>query len=275
MNYHFGLIGYPISFSLSPFIHQQFFNKTGTTGEYSIIDIHPQSDFAEAMESLRAMNLDGFNVTVPYKQKIMSFLDKVDESATNIGAVNTVINREGEWIGYNTDGMGYVRSLEIAYPFIENKKNEKILILGAGGAAKGIYHGLKSNGYKQIFVANRTIDKALDITKEDRFVLTLESAADSLQSYSLIIQTTSVGMKPNNHQTIISLDQLKEDAIASDIVYQPMETKFLKEAESCGAHLLYGHKMLLYQAQFAFEIWTGIKPDVEGMDEALISILEG
>src|SRR5699024_6293933 len=112
MFYQFGLIGYPIKYSLSPWVHKQFFERTELQGDYSIIDIHPNSKFEEAIASLKQMGLTGFNVTAPYKQKIIPFLDELDKTAQIIGAVNTVLLKNNRWIGYNTDGTGYVRSLE-------------------------------------------------------------------------------------------------------------------------------------------------------------------
>src|SRR5699024_2337850 len=114
--YQFGLIGYPIKHSLSPWIHEQFLQKASLDGSYSIIEINPDQNFEEQINHMRNRNMDGFNVTVPYKQKIIPYLDEIDEEANKMGAFNTVVNRDGKWIGYNTDGMGYLRSLEGRFP---------------------------------------------------------------------------------------------------------------------------------------------------------------
>src|SRR5699024_10070827 len=148
MKYNFGLIGYPIKHSLSPWIHKQFLERTSLQGSYSIIEINPDRSFEEAMNNLRKKQIDGFNVTVPYKEKIMHYLDDMDEQAKKIGAVNTVLCKDNKWIGYNTDGIGYVRSLLHKFPSIETGKDNKILLLGAGGAAKGIFHALVFNEFK-------------------------------------------------------------------------------------------------------------------------------
>ncbi|WP_368652147.1 shikimate dehydrogenase [Ornithinibacillus sp. 4-3] len=281
MTYQLGLIGYPIQHSLSPWIHGEFLDKANLQGNYKIMEIDINDSFAEKIEQIKNEGIMGFNVTVPYKQTIIPFLDELDDTAKQIGAVNTVVHQEGKWIGYNTDGIGYVRALEHAYPeLFQNKSKKKVLILGAGGAARGIYHAVLTSGYMQIDIANRTKESAekialLNKNKAKTSILTLVEAEQRLANYDLIIQTTSVGMKPNTDQTIISLENVNPAAVVSDIVYQPIKTSFLQEAEQRGASIHFGHTMLLYQAQFAFEIWTKENVSTDQMDEELKKILEG
>lgn len=277
MSFKLALIGYPIQHSLSPWIHEQFLARTNQIGTYEIIEIAPDKSFSDAMDKLKNSQIDGFNVTVPYKEKIIPYLDHIDEQAKKIGAVNTVKCENGVWTGYNTDGAGYVRSLLNKYPQLVDRKHANILLLGAGGAAKGIYHALLAADYKNIVLANRTVEKAEDIVGEDEAnrVATLDEVEKDLLPFDVIIQTTSVGMKPNIDQAIIHLSKLKETTIVSDIVYQPLETKILKDAKNIGAQIHFGHTMLLYQAQYAFEIWTGKSPDMDRLDEELQNILEG
>lgn len=275
-----GLIGFPIKHSLSPWIHEQFLDKAGLDGSYSLIEIHPDQNFAEEMSKLRKQGINGFNVTVPYKQTIIPFLDEIDIEAEKMGAVNTVVNDGGKWIGYNTDGKGYLRSLESKFPGFLQDQTKKILILGAGGAARGIYYALVNAGFKQIDIANRTAASATEIAelKNDSIntnVLSLEQAEKSISEYDIFIQTTSVGMNPVSDATIVSLNGLKESAIVSDIVYQPIETAFLKKARSLGGSVHFGHTMLLYQAQYAFEIWTNQQIPIDHMDDELQLILKG
>lgn len=277
MSLQLGLIGFPIKHSLSPWIHEQFLQRTKLSGVYDIIEIDTNASFSDAMEKLKNSQINGFNVTVPYKEKIIPYLDAIDEQAEKIGAVNTVKCESGKWTGYNTDGAGYVRSLWSKYPHLQEEKASNILLLGAGGAAKGIYHALLYHGYRNIVIANRTIDKAEAIisnTNEGK-VATLDKVANDLHDYDVIIQTTSVGMRPNIAQSVIPLRHLHKDVIVSDIVYQPLKTNILQEAENLGAHIHFGHTMLLYQAQYAFEIWTGKTPEMSGLDGALQNILEG
>src|SRR5699024_10734291 len=277
MTYQFGLIGYPITHSLSPWIHGNFLERTSIKGNYEIIEIDPALSFSDEMMKLKERHLNGFNITVPYKEKVLDYLDELDEQAKHIGAVNTVLCKNGKWIGYNTDGIGYMRSLLQKYPTLTEKKSSNILILGAGGAAKGIFYALLANGYKQITIANRSVEKAKDLIdgEPNSMAMTLHEAQQSLLQFDVIIQTTSVGMKPHADDMIISLDALKEGAIVSDIVYQPLLTSFLQKALSMNAHIHYGHTMLLYQAQYAFEIWTNERPIMDGLDEALQKQLEG
>lgn len=275
MSYRLGLIGYPIKHSLSPWIHKQFFERTNLEGSYSIMEISTEKDFLEEMKQLKEKELNGFNVTVPYKVKIIEHLDVLDEQAEKIGAVNTVLCKNGKWIGYNTDGIGYLRSLLSKYPELANEEEKSVLILGAGGAAKGIYHALIHHGFNYVTIANRSLEKAEQLLGTSEHVMTLEEAEKQINIFDIIIQTTSVGMKPNQDKSIISLNHLKENAVVSDIIYQPLMTSFLKQAKSLHRSIHFGHTMLLYQAQYAFEIWTGKQPDMENMDKALQNILEG
>ncbi|MEW9675833.1 shikimate dehydrogenase [Lentibacillus sp. L22] len=281
MDFKFALIGYPVQHSLSPWIHEQFLERTGLNGSYMLEEIAPEQSFAQRITDLRNRSVNGFNVTVPYKQKIIPFLDEVSDGAKQIGAVNTVVNRDGKWIGYNTDGKGYVRSLCEQYPEISQNKALKIAIIGSGGAARGIYHALVTEGFRFIDIANRTISNAEAIAKlqqdqTNTMVLSLETFMQAVPEYDLIIQTTSIGMKPNQEQSIFPTDvSFKPGSIASDIIYQPIETTFLKRAQKQGALVHYGHTMLLYQAQYAFELWTNRQVPIEGMAEQLRRILEG
>ncbi|WP_042223394.1 shikimate dehydrogenase [Oceanobacillus manasiensis] len=280
MDYQLGLIGFPIEHSLSPWIHESFMEQVNVKGSYRRIEIQPDTNFQEQFSMLKEKKLDGFNITVPYKQEILPFLDKIDPVATDIGAVNTVSVENGCWVGYNTDGIGYLRSLEKAYPKIMKQEKARILLLGAGGACRGIYHAFLNAGFSHIDIANRTIEKAENITtlKNEETVtkvMTLEEAESLIDRYDLIIQTSSVGMKPETDRSIIQLKKIKKGAIVSDIVYQPIQTAFLHQARNLGALIHNGHTMLLYQAQYAFEIWTGKRVPIGDMESKLKLILEG
>ncbi|OZU89904.1 shikimate dehydrogenase [Virgibacillus indicus] len=278
MEYRFALIGYPIKHSLSPWIHQQFLKKAELDGEYFINEITPDDSFEEQINKLKKMNINGFNVTVPYKQKIISFLDEIDQTANVMGAVNTVANQNGKWIGYNTDGIGFLHSLKNRFPELHEDKSSRILIVGSGGAARGIFYALDAAGFKFIDIANRTIEKANVIKKlgsSTGNVLSLSEAEQHIGNYDVIIQTTNVGMKPLVDNTIINVNKVPPETVVSDIVYQPIKTKFLQQAEEAGAAIHFGHSMLLYQAQYSFEIWTNIKVAMNGLDRELQLILEG
>lgn len=275
-----GLIGYPIGHSLSPWIHERFLKITQLKGKYETIEIPLELPFDKEMNRLKKQNIHGFNVTIPYKEKIIPYLDELDDEAKNIGAVNTVLNKNGKWIGYNTDARGYLRALRHYYPSLLEEKDNKILILGAGGAARAIYYGLIVAGFKKIDLANRTIESArklldLKIANIETNVLTLQEAEKLIHTYDLIIQTTSVGMNPNADEMIIEMNTLKEDAIVSDIVYRPLVTKFLKRGEELGAKIHHGHAMLLFQAQYSFEIWTNTSFHMDEMEKEMYEMLKG
>lgn len=278
--YQLKLIGYPIEHSLSPWIHRQLLEKAGLNGNYQLFEITPEDDFELRLQELKQADVAGFNITVPYKQKIIPYLDELDSVAEEMQAVNTVAYRDGKWSGFNTDGAGYLRSLETAYPDFSESLDKRILILGAGGAARAVYYALHARGFTNIDLANRTLEKAEDIAKmgnanSKTAILNLHEAEKNLLHYDLIIHTTSVGMKHMNPEPLISIKELKPEAIVSDIVYQPIKTQLLLEAEKHQARLLYGHAMLLYQAQAAFEIWTKQRIDVSQMEKDLLEILEG
>lgn len=274
--YQFRLIGYPITHSLSPWIHERFFLKSNITGNYTL---HEMQDFDKDIIAFKGEPVDGFNVTVPYKEQIIPYIDELDDSAKVIGAVNTVRVENGRWIGYNTDGIGYVRALQEVFPQLNDLTDKKIVILGAGGAAKGIYAAFVHKNPFQLTIANRTVEKAekiiqLQPNRNNDQAISILDVENELKEADIIVQTSSVGMKPNIQQSIVTLPTLKETAIVSDIVYQPMETAFLTQAKQQQIAIHHGHTMLLYQAQYAFEIWTGTKPSVGNMATQLKKLLE-
>ncbi|ENH97592.1 shikimate dehydrogenase [Gracilibacillus halophilus YIM-C55.5] len=278
MAYKLGLIGHPIEHSLSPWIHQQFMDVANIDGEYKLYE-GDHAKLPEVIQQLRDHRIDGFNVTVPYKQVIIDYIDELDPAAKALGAVNTVVNQNGTWKGYSTDGEGYVRSMKEQFPSLLNEASS-VLILGAGGAARGIYRAFIQQNVKRIDIANRSEQRAnglLELRQDPTVstVLTLQQAESQLNEYDLIIQTTSVGMKPNTDEQIIRLDHLHPDTIVSDIVYQPITTALLKDAKQRGAKIHHGHAMLLYQAQLAFEKWTGTNLDVGHLVDELERKLRG
>ncbi|WP_058307315.1 shikimate dehydrogenase [Gracilibacillus massiliensis] len=278
MAYKLGLIGHPIGHSLSPWIHDQFLDLAGLEGEYKLYEGDHQA-LPNVLKQLKEKAVDGFNVTVPYKQVIVDYLDDIDEDAKILGAVNTVVNVDGRWKGYSTDGEGYVRSIVEPFPNLLNN-NTSVLLLGAGGAARGIYRALVQQQVKTVDIANRSKDKAeafLALRTGDvkTSVLSYHEAEAQLAEYDLIVQTTSVGMKPHVEDQIIQLDNLSKDTVVSDIVYQPITTSLLKDAKQRGAKIHHGHAMLLYQGQLAFEKWTNKNLDVAHLVDRLENKLRG
>lgn len=243
-------------------MHNEWFRYYNIDAHYHAFHIKAE-DLKDAVNGFRAIGISGFNVTVPHKVSIIPFLDGIDPLAQTIGAVNTVVNEDGKLIGFNTDGSGYLKGIQSYFPTIKDKK---VLIIGAGGAARAIYFSMAYEGVEQIDIANRTVQKAETLQQEcpydvSTLAMTIEEAESLVGQYDLIIQTTSIGMKPKMDSQPISLHHLKETTFVSDIIYNPLETKFLQTARLNGAKTQNGIDMFVYQGALAFEKWTGIAPD--------------
>ena len=273
----YGVIGYPIKHSMSPDIHNDAFQDLGIEGYYHAFHVEP-TNLAETVDALKVLGVKGFNVTIPHKVAIIPFMDELDETAKIVGAVNTVVNVNGRLVGYNTDGNGYIESLTkvLKKPIQEHK----MLIIGAGGAARGIYYTLAYQGCQEIDICNRTISKAEELIKQCPFAnnsqaLSIEAAEQQLGNYDIIIQTTAVGLHPNIEDKPLSLKNAKHTAVVSDIVYNPIKTALLKEAEELDLTTHDGVGMFVYQGALAFELWAKQKPSVERMTAIVYNKLGG
>ncbi|MEK4969186.1 shikimate dehydrogenase [Cytobacillus sp. FSL R7-0696] len=266
MEKFYAVIGDPIAHSMSPVMHNDLFQYYEMDAHY--LPLHIQSEnLSDAIKGLRACGIAGFNVTVPHKETIMAYLDELDPLAEAIGAVNTVIHRDGKLIGYNTDGTGFLRGLKNHQPQFSESK---ILVVGAGGAAKAIVYALAQASVSHITIANRTVNRAAQLITDcpydvDMRALTLDDAAHKLNEYDCIIQTTSIGMSPRMNEKPLNLNLMREDVFVSDIIYNPFETAFLAEAKAKGARVQNGLEMFVYQGALAFELWTSQMPDTERM----------
>ena len=267
----FAVIGNPISHSLSPNMHETWLKQLNMDASY--IPIHVEQDSLEqAVESLKLLGCSGWNVTVPFKEVIIPFLDEVDDSAKGIGAVNTVVKTlDNKYVGYNTDGLGFIESLGPILP------EHNILMIGAGGAARGIAHAFKNLGFTHLTIANRTVEKAKVLVDELKVghAVTLEEAEYTLNKFDVIVQTTPLGMKSSDVSLPIQLKRLKENAIVADIVYNPLVTPFLEEAKKYNVRTINGLGMLVHQGALAFSYWNGLKPDTDGMIQQLIEQIGG
>ncbi|WP_240376536.1 shikimate dehydrogenase [Bacillus piscicola] len=273
----FGLIGFPVGHSMSPLMHNHQFASNGLPYVYHAFSVDP-SDLREAVLGMQALGFAGFNVTVPHKVEVMKYLDKVDEEAKVIGAVNTVVKEGDKWVGYNTDGAGYVAALRKQTG--EKLHDYHVLIVGAGGAARAVAAALANYGVRTLTITNRTISKAQLIyekipNKANVFVRTLTEADRDTSLYDLIINTTSIGMTPNVNDMPWRADQLKKGCLCSDLIYNPIKTKWLQQAESQGADILNGVGMFVEQGALAFEKWTGIVPDRDEMTKSVMEQLGG
>lgn len=276
MRKNYAVIGDPIQHSMSPVMHNDLFQYYGLDAEMKKIHIKKEQ-LENGISKLREMNISGFNVTVPHKQAIIPFLDELDPLSKAIGAVNTVVCEDGKWIGYNTDGEGYLKGLLKQLPDV---KQTKTLIIGSGGAARGIYFTLAHYGVQQIDICNRTLSKAEALKEACPYsvktnIMETALAVKTLGEYGLIIQTTSIGMSPNIDASPIQMSNLMEGAFVSDIIYNPLETKILKDAKAKGARTQNGLDMFVYQGALAFEKWQGIFPDTERMRQNVLTQLGG
>ena len=256
------VVANPIKHSISPFIHNSAFEATNTNGVYLAWEVDA-TELAETVANIRRYQMYGINLSMPYKEQVIPYLDQLSEEACLIGAVNTVVNREGTLIGYNTDGKGFFKSLP---SFKISRK--RLVLLGAGGAAKAILAQAILDGVSQISVFVRSssmektrpyLEKIQNTTGFRVDLLALEDVQDlqdSITRADLLVNATSVGMDGSS-QPIPTSIVLPEKLMVADVIYQPFETPFLKWARNQGNQSINGLGMLLYQAAEAFELWTG------------------
>ena len=256
------VVANPIKHSISPFIHNSAFEATNTNGVYLAWEVDA-TELAETVANIRRYQMYGINLSMPYKEQVIPYLDQLSEEACLIGAVNTVVNREGTLIGYNTDGKGFFKSLP---SFKISRK--RLVLLGAGGAAKAILAQAILDGVSQIsvFVRSSSMEKTRPYLEKiqnatgfrvDLFALEdVQDLQDSITQADLLVNATSVGMDGSS-QPIPTSIVLPEKLLVADVIYQPFETPFLKWARNQGNQAVNGLGMLLYQAAEAFELWTG------------------
>lgn len=270
-----GVMGDPIVQSKSPVMHTSALSASGIRGSYVPLHVLGVS-LKEAMEGVRALGFRGVNVTVPHKVEVMKYLDAIDESARAIGAVNTVVNDGGVLTGFNTDGIGYIRSLkEEAAPDLAGKR---VVVLGSGGAARGIVYALLRENPAEVSVANRTADKARALADEWSHLgslrgLAMEEIGSVLAKADILINTTSVGMYPHPGQSPIDPALIPEGIVVSDLIYNPLKTELLIQAERKDCLIHNGLGMFVYQGAYAFEYWTGVTAPVEAMRAAVLGSL--
>ncbi|WP_028544883.1 shikimate dehydrogenase [Paenibacillus taiwanensis] len=268
------VIGDPIRHSKSPIMHNAALQARGWDGIYTAFHVAPDR-LAEAIHGIRALGIRGINVTIPHKERVMVYLDEVHESARMIGAVNTIVNDNNKLIGYNTDGLGYARSLREETAVDLSACN--VLLVGAGGAARGLAYALLREGCGKLLIANRTLDRAEKIAQEMSSLGTIECIGihDGIPAVEpaqvdVVINTTSVGMHPHTEESPIAEQWLKSHMIVSDIIYNPLETKLIHAAKAAGARTHGGLGMFVYQGAIAFELWTGEQAPIEVMRDAVL-----
>lgn len=258
-------------------MHTSWFNKYKLDNRYEMLEVPPDT-LKATVKKFRSPEWLGFNVTVPHKVAIFSLIDEVDEKAQLIGAVNTVINHGGKLTGTNTDGEGFIQSLLHAGFSLTDKV--QALIIGAGGAARAVGFALAKSGIKRLDFTNRTQEKAealSEVAKEftASSALSLSQAEEGLADYQLVINATSVGMEPFPDHIPLSLRHVMPGTFCVDLIYKPLQTLWLKEADSKRCQTLNGLPMLVYQGALAFKHWFGNMPEVDGVETLLVEYLNG
>ncbi|WP_438346922.1 shikimate dehydrogenase [Paenibacillus sp. FA6] len=270
------VIGDPIAHSKSPVMHNAALAALGIVGEYIPLHVSRQ-DLGQAISRMKELGFRGINVTIPHKVDVMAYVDRLDESAAMIGAVNTIVNENGYLTGYNTDGIGYVRSLKDETHV--SLRGKSIMVLGAGGAARGIVHALAQEEPKTIVIANRTEDKAVQLAEEwnsmgNIYGIAIDKSTSFLTGMDIVINTTSIGMHPHMDQSAIDPECIPTGIIVSDLIYNPLTTELLKRSHERGCTIHGGLGMFVNQGAYALEYWTGMPAPIDKMRQAVLQSLQ-
>jgi len=272
-----GVMGYPVGHSLSPRLHGFWLNRYQVPGFYVPLPVRPQ-DFEQALRALPKLGFRGANVTVPHKETACHLVDERDDTAEKIGAVNTVIvGPDGHLLGTNTDAFGFIENLkDKAGKSLQ--KNKPAMVLGAGGAARGVVYALLDAGFCRVLIANRTLGRALEFENLYPGKVTAvhwSEVEHAMAGIGLLINTTTLGMV-GNEPLQIKLTPLPADAVVSDIVYNPLMTPLLQTAKARGHVVVDGLGMLLHQARPGFKAWFEVEPEVDNaLRQHVLSALQG
>ncbi len=273
-----GLIGQPVKHSISPDIHNAAFNYMNLDYFYIAFDVKERA-LGLAVKGLKALGALGFNVTIPYKQKVVKFLDKLVDDAKVLKTVNTVVIEKDRMIGYNTDVLGIMNTL---VPYKDVISGCEALILGAGGGASAAALALARFGCNHITFANRTLSRARRLANFLRQKIKISAEGIGLSASNLsaiaktcgiVINATPIGMWPNNNNSLLKKEQIRSGSIIMDMVYNPSETALLREAKLAGAICVSGLDMLVFQAAESFKLWTSLEPPIEVMKEVALEAI--
>jgi shikimate dehydrogenase len=269
---NFYLIGYPVEHSISPAMHNASFKKEKLPHKYNKLNVPPKKIPEVIRTKIRVKEFGGANVTIPHKIEIIKHLDCLSETARTAGAVNTIEYRDNTLIGHNTDAVGGIKVLREKYGELTNTK---VVLLGAGGAARALAAELLPQ-IKELIILNRTLDKARTLANKLGENISYDSLKNQryIESANILINATPVGMYPKIGDSPVEAKYLHPNLFVYDIVYNPFKTRLLKEAERLGARTLGGLWMLVYQGAEAFNIWTGLKPNIDTMYNAAFKALE-
>ena len=274
----YAIIGDPIEHSLSPVMQNVAFQHLDLDSVYLAFRVRPQ-DLEAAIAGMRSLGVLGFNITIPHKVSVMKYLDKVDYQAIEVGAVNTVVNKNGVFVGYNTDGAGALAALREENVEL---KGRRTVLLGAGGAARALAFSIAPLT-ESLVILNRTESKAKDLASAiKRFNAAAEgkklseaTLRSKLADADVLINSTPVGMYPRVGECLVNGSLMHSRMVVFDVVYNPPETRLLREAKKAGAKAVGGLNMLVHQGVLSFKIWTGIEPPVDIMFRAAEEALEG
>ena len=265
----FGIIGNPIKHSLSPVLHNYWFKKYNIDANYSIIDLKDENNLPEIIDQIKNKEISGINVTLPYKQKIVSHVDTIVNDAEVTSSVNTIyLDNQGNIIGENTDVFG----LQAAYlKEIDNASKKKALVIGAGGVSPSVILSLQKSGIQEISITNRTREKCIFLKNKFSSLKMIEwnKLQEEIENYDIIINATSLGLK-GNKDFDFNFEKIKSNLIYIDTIYNPLETKTLKYLKKMNIKVFNGLNMFIYQGQKAFYLWNKINPEI---DETLIDLL--
>jgi len=272
-----GVIGDPIEHTLSPTIHNAAFNHLKLDFVFLAFRVKA-ADLENAIRGMRGLGIHALNVTMPHKSTVIKYLDEVDSAVNFLGSANTILNKDGKLSGFNTDGVGALKALRENGTELAEKK---VLLLGAGGAAKAIAFALAEEA-GELAILNRAAEKAAVLADALNRVfgkkiaggaLSPSAVQKNLQDADILVNATSVGMHPNINQSLVAPQWLKPNLTVMDIVYNPVETKLAKDAKAAGAKVISGVEMLIYQGAASFEIWTGYSAPIQVMRRAALKKL--
>jgi shikimate dehydrogenase len=270
----YGLIGYPVEHTFSPLMHNAAFESLNINAVYLPFGVKPK-DLKSVICCMKSLGVHGINVTIPHKEKVLRYLDELDKEASLIGAVNTIVNKNNRFKGFNTDGMGFVSSLEKEFGILPRGK--RFFIIGAGGASRAISFSLAINGARRIVFIDDVEEKAIRLASSLSRKTSCEAIAirkdknaicELLLNSEVLINATPCGMKTTDPK-VIDPKFLRKDLFVYDIIYNPSMTKLLKDAKNKGARISNGVGMLLNQGAISFSLWTGKKAPLRVMKEAL------
>ncbi|MDR3306674.1 MAG: shikimate dehydrogenase [Endomicrobium sp.] len=265
----FAILGCPVKHSFSPLLQNKWFEKKHLNCAY--LSFEPNDyELERAIESLKELKFNGFNITVPHKIKALKYVDVIDKNVKKIGSINTVIIKKNKLYGYNTDYLGFAKDLESKKVVIKNKN---VIVVGAGGAARGVAFALKAGNAKNVYIANRTLDKAIMLAKEFKVKsINIGDVKDTLGDADLLVNCSSCGMKKEDNLPF-KFGKIKTGLVVYDLIYNK-KTPFLRFAKSNKLKFFTGEGMLIWQGAYAFKLWTGKFPDIKIAEKLLKKFLK-